>query len=140
MFTYEFGTTSSAQPVDFDAMYQAARKAVGEEYVKVWAHNVSDFSVRTLVSKRRAAPHARLAVNMQMTLDEDSHSAVMNGAALRAADLGSANSALMRPVWRCVLDKREVRPKQTDEPLKWVAARPITIDPGNCVRVTSALA
>lgn len=140
MFTYEFGTNSSAQPVDFDAMYQVARAAIGDEYVRVWAHNVSDSSVRTSVSQRRVAPHARIAVNMQMTLDEDSHSAVMNGAALRAADLAAANLALARPVWRCLLKNREIRPNQKAEPLKWVAARRVLIQPGNCVRVTSALA
>ena len=140
MFTYEFGTSSSADPVNFDAMYQAARHAVGDNFVKVWAHNVSDFSVRSSVIKRCAAPHPRIAVNMQITLVEDSDSAVMNGAALCAADLASENSALTRPVWHVVLNKREVKPKQIDKPLKWVSARRFAIDPGNCVRVTSALA
>ena len=138
-FTFDFGEVSSKDPVDFISMFQSARKAVGERYVKVWAHNACDSSVRNSVFKRVVRPHARKDLQMQIVLDEDSAVAFADGSALRVADLCEQDVALMRPVWNVGVEKREIKPKQVVTPLQWATSARVTIDPGCCIRVTAAL-
>ena len=115
-FTFDFGEVSSKDPVDFDSMFQSAREAIGERYIKVWAHNASDYSVRSSVFKRVANPHPRKDLQMQIVLDDDSASAFADGSALRVADLCAQDAALVRPVWNVVVDKREIKPRQSAVP------------------------
>ena len=141
LFTYDFGDLCSTDAVDFNTMFRAARDASGASFVKVWAHNVSDIAVRSSVFQRVVVPRPRKVVQMQLTLEEDSGStpAEFCGHSLRPADVQPQSFALLRPAWRVVLEKREVRPTPTASPLSWVTGARVGIDPAQCVRITTSL-
>ena len=111
-------------------MYQAARIASATGFVKVYAHSVSDYALRSSAFKRITAPHPLKVVNIGMTVDS---------CPFRPEDLAPLETATVRPVWRVVLAGREIKPTPRSDPMSWVTARKLSIEPGHCVRLTTSL-
>ena len=130
MFTFDFEVQASDTPVEFNEMFQAARAALGTEFVKVYAHSVTDHQLRSSSFQRVAAPHAMKVVDIAM---------VAKSCVFRDEDIAPVEAALARPVWHVVLSEREVRPVPGQMRLSWATARQVIIEPGQCVRVTSSL-
>ena len=130
LFSFDFEVQASDVPVEFSEMFMAARKALGAEFVKVYAHSVTDHAKRGSSFKRVAEPHPMKVVDIAMVADS---------CVFRDADISPIEAALVRPVWHVALTEREIRPARGQGRLSWAAARQLIIDPGQCVRVTSSL-
>ena len=130
MFSFDFEAQASDAPVEFDEMYQAARAALGSEFVKVYAHSVSDHAARSSSFKRVAAPHPVKLVEIAM---------VVGACVFREEDIVPTEAALVRPVWHVAMAEREVRPAPGQGRLSWATARQVVIEPGECVLATSSL-
>ena len=127
LFTFDFEGKASGEPVAFDEMFQAARVALGSEYVKVYAHSVADVAKRSSLFKRVTVPHPCKVVEIVV---------VVATCALREEDIVPTEAALLRPVWHVALAEREVRPAPVQGRLSWATARQVVIEPGECVRVS----